>query len=187
MDKEKVAKEFVNLMEKSDTKKNNVVDLNSAILNDLKDDLISDNIKKEYRKVSKKVGNVKSAIIYILENEIKLTTTQKIKGEKLIARITEVRKKGIESPIHKISRDREWAKYQFRDGSESTLENYNEVNTSIFERNIWNKTELLEDIYDDCKGYIISIKKELWKRPEELKLSIPTIGEVLVTTSDKDV
>lgn len=128
-DKDIVKKFLANLDERGGLKKQ-PKDFKTIWLKDLSDDP-TDNIKKEYRRLSKQLGQAKSNIRYLINLE-GISEKRKTEGEKIIEEIKDAKKNGLELPKSRVDSTNE--KYVFFPGkSEAKFDDYENVKNSVFE------------------------------------------------------
>lgn len=169
MSKEDDVKKLMNLLEgKSSGTGKSAKDIRESILNKISSEPSND-IKKEYFRRVDNSRLLKTAIIYCIYNKDLQDNELKTEGKRLVQKLTSELNENMSSPRPTISTDGQNYKYRFKDGSESTLENYAPIKETVFENQLLNKINKLENLCSDALGYIIRIEKQLWHRDDGIE------------------
>lgn len=174
----KELEEIKKLFHSERTKWRNITDIRSAILLGLGEKSTGE-IKKDYEKAMLDINLMKTAIIYCLK-DTELSNEMRVKGKQIIGEIDSLMKKEFMSPRSKIYGDNNFRKFSFHDGSEATLENYDQVKNAVLESMMFNRLHQLSSKISDALGFITILMPDLWQADD-------TIEEVDFPLTDKEV
>jgi len=145
-----------------------VKDLKTAILKGLSDEPTND-IKKEYAKEIRNIKMIKTAIIFQKKTNKINDATLVTEANKIIKSIDDLLNGTIETPRPKIYGESTFKKYAFKDGSESTFENYEQVKNTVVENTLLNLINKISSVYSDGLGFLAQIEKSLWERDDGIE------------------
>ena len=172
MEDKDVAKRMMSLLENTDKQKTK--DLRSALLSRM-NRTHHQNINVEFFECIEDVRQIKADLMIHMENNGKQSVTEDITSdktgkkddsnktpeEKLIASITTMLDGALDTPRPKI--DSTGKKYQFREGSESRFEDYEQVKTTVREDILFNKIMKLNNLFSQGLGLLGVKEKSLWQ------------------------
>lgn len=114
------------------------------------------------------VRQVKSGVLIYLNDPNKtLADTEKTDGGKIITAITKVLGTSIERPIPKI--DSTGKKYQFKDGSESRFEDYEQVKVTVREDVLFDIIIKLNNLFSEGLAFLGIQDKNIWHRVDMIE------------------
>lgn len=163
---EEMAKKMMDLLERTDYTRKSVKDIRTAIFKELSEPPSND-IKMRYFKVIKECRLIKAAILYYINQ--KMDYSLKAEGTKIIEEITEGLLDEIK-PLKPTIMDAGGGskKFRFQDGSEATIENYEQIKNTVLDNILLNKINKLENFYSDALGFIVKVEKQMWQRDDRI-------------------
>jgi len=163
-------KKLSRLLERGDSLRKAPKDIMTSILLKISTQPTND-VKKEYFEILKECKLMKTALMQCLNNgTIKSNQELKNEGEILLKKITAKLSEEIEPLKPVIIKDSSAnQKFRFRDGSESIIENYNQVKDTVLENQLLNRINILENLCSDALGYVARVEKQLWQREDGIE------------------
>lgn len=167
MSQEEDIKKIMRLLDKGESYKKPAKDIQTSILQKIASEPGND-IKTEYFKLIKECRLMKTALIQCLNNT-SINNGLNEKGQEILDKLTEELTGGIEALKPTIMSDGTNQKFRFKDGSESTFENYNQVKDTVLENILLNKINKLENICSNALGFIATVEKQMWHRDDGIE------------------
>lgn len=164
MDEKEQMRKLLNLAESTGTRKQ-PKDLYNVILSRLTRNKSQD-VRIEYFESLEDMRQIKSAV-EILKNNNNMVIEEKNRIDKLISDINSMYERRLLSPESKI--DSSNSKYNFREGSSSRFEDYNNIKEAILEADLINKITEISNLCSEGLGIIGVNKNTFWQKEDMIE------------------
>jgi len=161
MTNEEAVKKLMSLLEGGKSGKTPVKDFKTALLRSLSEDPSND-VRVEYARILRDLRLMATAINYKINCD-GCDDSLKRKASALMEKINTLIKVKFESPTPKIYGDDSFRKYCFRDGSEATFENYDQVKNTVMETMLLNQINELNVLISEGESLLLRLENDLWE------------------------